>query len=113
MSYKKSTTPKDPLFPQDGGELPRDAWLSTWPVSAKGNEWVRAFGYTYTLIESSPPCWGELPFSIKLVVVGPGGRRVEKTFDRESSRSIKEWLWASGTPAPWGADEVAATELAA
>jgi hypothetical protein len=94
-------------FPQDGSPITRAAWLSPWPRSKKGNEWVRAFGLTYTLIETPiPVVHGEVAFSTRLTVVGLGGR-FDKTLSLDAD-SVKEWLWpeSSGYDAPFDLEEL-------
>lgn len=81
----------DERFPQDGSPISREAWLSPWPVSKRGNDWVRAFGLTYTLrLVRAAPYTG--PNLMQLVVVGPGGVRVDKTFNLSDDK-VKEVLW--------------------
>lgn len=76
--------------PQDGGPLTREQWFGQWPISRKGNEWVRAFGFTYTLkIE---------PNGCRLIVVGPGGVREESIF--LDAQEAKAWLWPEHLETP-------------
>ncbi len=95
----KKKAPTDPRFPQDGSPITRELWLEIWPISARFNEWVRAFDATYTLKKVDVI---EFPFqpTTTLVVVGPGGVRTEKDFHYDSEDDIKAALWPEGRDTP-------------
>jgi hypothetical protein len=95
-------------MPQDGSPIDRDVWLGAWPVSKRDNEWVRAFGLTYTLIECLVPDLGYSSVShYHLTVVGPGGVRFDRDCDSEmSADAVKEWLWPESSDHPFDIEEL-------
>lgn len=106
---RESSTATSDEYPQTGAPISREAWLGVWPVSKRGNEWVRAFDATYTLkaVDNGPPFanWTEM----SLTVVGPGGVRVDKHYEKlETELEVKELLWPAGRAAPYTLDDLQA-----
>lgn len=98
-------TPKNPTYPQDGSPLSRENWLGKWPRSRNCNEWLYAFGLTYTLIvtDNGPPFanWKEA----YLIVVGPKGVRFDHLYEGDA-RAAKEQLWPEGRDKPFTLNEL-------
>jgi len=90
---------KVPNYPQDGSPLTRELWLGKWPISKNCNEWVYAFGLTYTLIvtDNGPPFanWKEA----YLIVVGPKGVRFDHLYEG-NAYDVKDLLWPEGREKP-------------
>lgn len=104
MPKKKPAPPADTRFPQTGAPITRELWLDTWPISKAGNEWVRAFDATYTIKEQPPELGNVFDVAVcKLTVVGPGGVRHDRTFEKELSvDDVKQLLWPEGRDCPHG-----------